>query len=508
VGPGRLQALYQAKARPIINALLARRWRIIHIAGHGDPGAPEDATSLGGVVLSGKAFLGPSEIAAMRTVPELVFVNCCHLAAIDPGGTRRDFENSAFAAGVAEQLIRIGVRCVVAAGWAVGDEPAKAFAQAFYGRLLAGANFGSAVAEARDAAYRLGGNTWAAYQCYGDADWVYRTVTGDAQGLNAPLDDAYSGIASPLGLTLALEELAVGSKWEHSPMAGQLAHIGFLEGRHAAHWGGIGAVAEAFGVACQEAGAFDKAIAWYSRALSCNDGSASIKVNELLGNLLARVALESLREKGTECTPQDVEDARAQVRQALRLLQSLAGVQPTAERFTLIASAWKRLAMIARLDGQADVERSCIQAMDEPLRQAEDLASGPGDPAWRYAALGRLAAAVRLRPLDAAAQAMATERLQILQTQLDAQALEAPDFWALAGRIELDLQDQLMRDPEGLRPPDLAARYADLYSRAPSCSEWRSVADELTFVLGASPGQPAPGPAVAELLSQLRGYVD
>ena len=33
-----------------------------------------------------------------------------------------------FAANVAEQLIQIGVRCVVAAGWAVDDEPAKLFA--------------------------------------------------------------------------------------------------------------------------------------------------------------------------------------------------------------------------------------------------------------------------------------------------------------------------------------------------------------------------------------------
>ncbi len=508
VGPDRLQAHYQAKARPIINALLARRWRIIHIAGHGDPGAADDPTSRGGVVLSGKAFLGPSEIAAMRTVPEMVFVNCCHLAAIDPNGTRRDFETGAFAAGVAEQLIRIGVRCVVAAGWAVGDEPAKAFAQAFYGRLLAGANFGAAVAAARDAAHQFGGNTWAAYQCYGDADWVYRTVTGDAQGLSAPLDDTYSGIASPLGLTLALEELAVGSKWESSPMAGQLAHIGFLEGRHAQQWGSIGAVAEAFGVACHEAGAFDKAIEWYGRALRCNDGSASIKVNEQLGNLLARVAFETLRDKGEGRTQQDVGAAREQVMQALRLLQSLAGVQPTAERFTLIASAWKRLAMIARLAGEAEIERNCIQAMDEPLRQAEALANGSGDPAWRYAALGRVAAAVRLRPLEAANQAMVTERLQALTVQLDSCAVDAPDFWTLAGRIELDLQAQLLGNADALGPRDLAARFADLHDRAPACSEWRSVADELEFALGASPGQPAPAPAVAELLAQVRSYVD
>jgi hypothetical protein len=223
---------------------------------------------------------------------------------------------------------------------------------------------------------------------------------------------------------------------------------------------------------------------------------------------LARVALEGLREKAGTHTPKDVQDARDHVMEALRLLQSLAGVQPTAERFTLIASAWKRLAMIARLAGEADAERSCIEAMDEPLRQAEGLAGGPDDPAWRYAALGRLAAAVRLRPLDGATLAMATERLQALRARLEAQALQAPDFWALAGGIELDLQQQLLTDPDGLRPQVLAARLADLHDRAPACSEWRSVADEMEFALGASPGQPAPAPAVGELLSQLRGYLD
>jgi tetratricopeptide (TPR) repeat protein len=332
-------------------------------------------------------------------------------------------------------------------------------------------------------------------------------VTGDAQAVSAPLDDAYAGIASPLGLTLALEELAVGSRWESSPMAAQRAHIGYLEGRFGEQWGGIGAVAEAFGVACQEAVDFDKAIDWYSRALRCNDGSASIKVNEQLGNLLARVALETLREKGDRRAPQDVESARERVMQALKLLQSLAGVQPTAERFTLIASAWKRLAMIARLAGDADIERSCIQAMDEPLRQAEALAGGPVDPAWRYAVLGRLAAAVRLRPLGPETQAMASERWLGLQTQLDVDALESPDFWSLAGRIELDLLHQLLHDPNGPNAQDIAARYADLHNRAPACSEWRSVSDELEFVFGASPGQAEPGPAVAELLAQVRSYV-
>ena len=46
-----------------------------------------------------------------------------------------------FASGVAEALIKVGVRCVIAAGWAVEDIQAMAFAQTFYQHLLAGERF-------------------------------------------------------------------------------------------------------------------------------------------------------------------------------------------------------------------------------------------------------------------------------------------------------------------------------------------------------------------------------
>mgnify|MGYP006182866109 CR=1 FL=1 len=39
-------------------------------------------------------------------------------------------------AGVAGALIAIGVRCVVAAGWAVDDDAATVFAEEFYRSLL------------------------------------------------------------------------------------------------------------------------------------------------------------------------------------------------------------------------------------------------------------------------------------------------------------------------------------------------------------------------------------
>src|SRR5580658_4129434 len=94
-------------------------WRIVHIASHGELLAPNVAP--GGIVLSNGLFLGSNEIGGMRVVPELIFVNCCHLAARSGDQLLADSQQASgrarFASGVAEQLINIGVRCVIAAGW-------------------------------------------------------------------------------------------------------------------------------------------------------------------------------------------------------------------------------------------------------------------------------------------------------------------------------------------------------------------------------------------------------
>ncbi|MBN8511272.1 MAG: CHAT domain-containing protein, partial [Burkholderiales bacterium] len=202
------QALIGPDALQVVNALLAKPLRIVHIAGHGELRADGKGNVTGGVVLSNDALLGSSEVRAMRTVPELVFINCCFIGGI--GGSNLGAKRPRFAASVAEQLIREGVRCVVAAGWAVEDGPAKRFATAFYGRLLAGDRFIDAVGAARRAAWeaRKAGNTWAAYQCYGDPDW--RFVPPDD-------DDASSGSAvpelwTPSGLALLLETEALAAR--------------------------------------------------------------------------------------------------------------------------------------------------------------------------------------------------------------------------------------------------------------------------------------------------------
>jgi hypothetical protein len=121
-------------------ALMARPYRVVHIAGHG---ALQTEDSRGGVVLSEGIYLGPDEIRKLPVVPELVFVNCCHLGAFDSNRTLKLSAPATFAAGVAESLISIGVRC--RRRWlAVDDGPAKIFATV-HQTLLAGRPFVEAV---------------------------------------------------------------------------------------------------------------------------------------------------------------------------------------------------------------------------------------------------------------------------------------------------------------------------------------------------------------------------
>ncbi len=500
LGAGRVQSLYKERARPIINALLERPWRILHVSGHGE------ASAKGGVVLSGKAFLGPDEIGAMRTVPELVFVNCCHLAAVSSVAAKtRDFQAAGFAAGVAERLIGIGVRCVVAAGWAVEDEAANAFAVHFYERLLAGDNFANAVGAARDLAWQMGGNTWAAYQCYGDPDWRLSARTADAQGPVVPLHDVYAGIASPLGLATALETLAVGSEWQHLPAEGQLSRIGYLEGQHGQVWGGMGAVAEAFGVAYAAAGAFDPAIDWFRKALQSKDSSASIKVNEHLGNLLARQGFERLRGKKGKLTEADFTAARETAREGWTLLKLLVGLQATSERWSLVGSACKRLARVEHLAGNTLQEASWLQAMDEAYAFAERRAQEENNNEWFYPALNRLAGQLRHHRLDPKnVSAPSAQQIAAVRASLQAKSLTDPDFWTEAGQIELDSYETLIHEPDPAQLDAERSRYEDLHRRAPAPKNWRTVADQWDFVIGPSIQGRKSG-ALVELLKVVKG---
>ncbi len=553
----------------IINELMSRNWRIVHIAGHGEAPADQDidtgrdawggegdalsesartrAKNSRGVVLSNGTFLGPCEIRSMRIVPELVFVNCCHLAARSAGQTldaASNFDRARFASGVAEALIEIGVRCVVAAGWAVEDAAAMRFATRFYGALLRGARFIDAVAEARLAAHELGGNTWAAYQCYGDPNWQFSPGGGDAQRQAPSLAEEFASVMSAPALALALETIAIECKHQGRDKASRRAKIRHLEAQFGPQWGGMGAVADAFGVAWNAAGDADSAIAWYERALAANDASASLKASEQLGNLQVRQAWQRVEGAGaalrrlegeaaagtraknpTAAAPSDAVQkkieaakanlstvtraARAQLTSALELLNRLVALQPTMERHSLCGSACKRLAMIERAEGRTASQVQALRDMLACYGAAERIGCEAGMADWTYPALNRIAGEIVLANGTPNAVTLDAERLAAVRRALSTKTRSDPDFWSVVGVTELRLYEAVAHTTLAAQRVDIELEYNALYARIQGAGEWKSVLDQLNFVLPGTVenGPPAEREAALDLIRHVQNFL-
>jgi hypothetical protein len=167
-------------ASDVLAKLYAKPWRLLHISAHGVFDLMHvDGRCRSGVLLSDGLLITAAEIAAMETVPELVFLNCCHLGQVDGGGS-----SNKLAASVARELIEIGVRCVIVAGWAVNDQSAKLFGQVFYQQLLQRRQpFGDAVFTARKEVWRNHPDdiTWGAFQAYGEPGWLAEPATDGAR---------------------------------------------------------------------------------------------------------------------------------------------------------------------------------------------------------------------------------------------------------------------------------------------------------------------------------------
>lgn len=499
-------ALLGGTANQVLKRLYAADWRILHIAGHGNY---EPGTRRGGVVLDGNVYLGAREIDALGTVPELVFINCCHLGRLDARAAGDNTPRPArppraeLAASLASELIGIGVRCVVMAGWAVDDRGAELFATTFYDALLQGRSFADAVQSARQRTWSQdrGGSTWAAYQCYGDPTWRLRDNRRDDARPASPPSDEAPPTPTRGDLFAALDEVAWDARFRAQDAAGRRAvatRLLALEQRCESGWPRQGEVAEAIAACWADLGELSRAEAAYQRALDAPDRRASLRAAEQRDNLRVRLALAT-------------DDANA-IRQALLRLQQRADERPSLEAWSLIGSAHKRLALMAarRRPPQWPAAEAALALMTTAYARAVEQ---PPDPARVNAHYPRLqhACGLLLQHLlagRAAQQDDLADALRQAHAALQDADAQAPDFWSTVGAVEWELLRSLALGRMPAVRADLAAWLADVHQRGSSARQWASVADTLAFVatFARLAGQGPQAAALDTLLLQVKGY--
>ena len=448
------------RADRIIERLHGNAWRILHLAGHGEheyplparaerrcrdadqPAAPAMPATVSGMVIGRDIFLTPGDIEQMRWVPELVFINCCHLGKPGPGTDR-----GALAANLGMHFIRMGVRAVVAAGWAVDDAAALAFADAFYRRMLDGEAFGEAVRAAREEVWLRfpGVNTWGAYQCYGDPAYTLLRTGQQRPRQRQPFHAADELVTELDNLTQWLRAGSAAAGRDEATAGRINALLARIPDQERERWLGRADVAAALGFAWGEARFWEAAIEQLENALRASKGNCPMRAVEQLANFRVRLAAEQWRERrerGKRENPAEAEAREALMQLGIDDLELLCRRAPTTERLDLLGSAWKRRALAA--DGAA----ARLAALDA-CAAAYDSSYERGGQREAYPFTNWASAVLLAQRLDDARPALPWTTLEAditrLHEALRKRYADEPDFWDGAALADLELVRLLAR---------------------------------------------------------------
>ncbi len=458
----------------IVNALFAADYRLVHIAAHGY----YDSLNLvkSGVVIGDGRFLTTLEFSAMSTVPDLVFLNCCHLGRFDDAepekrraGAWGNFHH--LAASVSRQLIGNGVRGIVAAGWAVNDEAAKDFAGEFYRQMLDGTGFGDAVFTARRAIYRRhrgSNNTWAAYQCYGPPA-LYLTRPSRRPRPKSPVS------AGELSLWLQdiLERSAdVPSVHESDLLAGELDSLidnasssSLLDGR----------CYYVAGQAYFDLGRYEAAVKYMEQARQDSRAESPLKLLEQLADAQIRLAVE-MTMTGSPLNTEAKAAAKELTHDALANLDTLINLTKTRERYSLRGAYWKRRSLLGPLGFRTSTSLARSAAEYQQAYEHVSDESNAYYPGLNWAMLRWL----RGDPVQSSG---AIELAALVDASESSAVLAAKnDSWARITRGDLALLRGLVAGDLASQVDAVAAHYRDAFGIASSLRERKTVEEHLGFV--------------------------
>ncbi len=474
-------------AAMVLAKLYRQAYRVLHVSAHGVfEQLHVDGLRRSGVVLSGGLLITAAEIAAMESVPELVFLNCCHLGQVQatdhPTEHATVRQGNKLAASVARELIDIGVRCVVVAGWAVTDSLALQFGQVFYQALMQQRRtFGDAVHLARQALWAANPAdiTWGAFQAYGDPGWL--AEPGSAGSAGASEDQAFVSMDELLD-QLARIRAEFSRRPERQSESARRERVGriqtLLDTRCPPAWRNSPGLLSALGATWRDLGEPALACDALLAALQADDAQGQVPIRDLeqLANLEARLgerqARAAIGQPNGGAGQGGPAPGVAAIDRAIDRLQMLdrivagaaaatgsmvAAATPNAERAALLGSAFKRKASVFALQvlalgaapEHAAQRRMLRLQMETALRQAgEAYRQGeglPGGPQFKpYNVLNRLALEALLSaPDDDASQrdarALATQCRQALGSAFGVDG----DVWLAVMQPETVLVEQL-----------------------------------------------------------------
>ena len=516
-----VQASIDEKADSIINGLHGEAWRILHLAGHGEhdfqmtePQKNEDPCELcgqdppamkknvSGMVIGYETFLTPGDVEQMRWVPELVFLNCCHL-----GKTlsKKPRKFNQVAASLAVHFIRMGVKAVVAAGWAVDDAAAQAFAESFYMHLLDGQTFGEAVRAAREEIWIQypDVNTWGAYQCYGDPSYQLRV-----SGQPSSLDQTH--FHSPTELVAELHNLVENIRMksrdtrdDDDTLKASRKKIARLTGRIPValkdRWRSLGDVAVGYGLAWGELGEYAKAVEWLEKSIKADKADLPVRALEQCANFQVRHAgmqwqrlQPTLARHRSKKAKDGLEKQRntlvMQIERAIADLDFLKERGPTLERLNLLGSAYKRLAQVHKYKAP---RQKALKQMSHYYHKAYAKEKTPDLYSFTNWSLAR---ALTLSGTDLVH--VRDECRQMIEAAQKRDEAE-PSFWHSVAQPDLELVI-LLAQPEidDKAAKELAERiisgYQLAYKRGASPREMASVKENLDFIIAMSANKPKP----------------
>jgi tetratricopeptide (TPR) repeat protein len=461
----------QLAALEVLGGLFERPYRVLHLAGHGQFESPRTAggKARSGMVLDNGVFLTAVEIGQMQQVPELVFLNCCHIGKTGPeASVQTGVEFNRLAASVARELIEMGVRAVVAAGWAVRDDAALYFARAFYEEMLNNETFGRALQNARRKTFTnpefRDCNTWGAYQAYGDPDFQFDPGASRARQSSSVKDlVAPAELVEELRGILRSSQDAQTQKDPEQSRKANLDRLGKLIEDCPRDWLAQSEVLMALGVTYGELAQFESAIGYLRRALDTGelDNVTTLKAVEQLANFEAR---HGAKEGSVE-----------QLYEAIYLLQGLNEFSETAERLSLIGGAYKRITQL--VTEPAEVLGALEQSAGYyRLAHERNVARGFFDP---YPALNWLTGSALLgQPVP---------QVDALLSRCDAEAIEryarTHDPFDAVASVDVEIVRALFSGSLAVEAGSLAERYQETFARTvASAREIDSVLSQLNWM--------------------------